>query len=226
MGLLDDIEITRKTMVVIFIIDTSGSMEGWKMGAVNSGMMELISEIKEKSEEYSDALIKIAVLLYSDDARWITDSPTGDFQWKNLDASGSSNLGSAFKALNEKLSVKGFLPAVSEAFVPQLFLISGSKPSGDWEDALEMLKKSLRFKFSIKFAVAVGENADKEALVRFAGSPELVFNTFDPSRLNKMIKFIDADDDRGSYLTSEEEEDRSSGEVKHTTPETDDDDVW
>ncbi len=58
----EQIEVPRRTMVVFFIVDTSGSMQGAKIGAVNSAIEEVLPEIAKISDENADAEIKIAVL--------------------------------------------------------------------------------------------------------------------------------------------------------------------
>lgn len=40
-------EIAKKSMVLFFVIDCSGSMSGSKIGTVNSVMEELIPEIRD-----------------------------------------------------------------------------------------------------------------------------------------------------------------------------------
>lgn len=103
---LNTAPIPRRTMVLFFIIDTSGSMYGEKIGAVNTAIREVIPEIKEISAENADALIKIAVLTFSSGAKWLYDSPidSEQFVWTNLDADGVTDMGLAFRMLNEKLS--------------------------------------------------------------------------------------------------------------------------
>ena len=56
-------EIAKKSMVLFFLIDCSGSMGGSKIGTVNSVMEELIPEIKGIGGAAAD--IKLAVLKFS-----------------------------------------------------------------------------------------------------------------------------------------------------------------
>ena len=56
-------EIAKKSMVLFFLIDCSGSMGGSKIGTVNSVMEELIPEIRGIGG--ADADIKLAVLKFS-----------------------------------------------------------------------------------------------------------------------------------------------------------------
>jgi uncharacterized protein YegL len=51
MALTDKIEIPRRTMVLFFVIDTSGSMDGSKIGVVNTSIEEVIPAIKGEMDE-------------------------------------------------------------------------------------------------------------------------------------------------------------------------------
>ena len=55
--------VSRKSLVIFFLIDTSGSMKGTKMGELNTAMEELMPEIRSIGEADTD--IKIAVLTFS-----------------------------------------------------------------------------------------------------------------------------------------------------------------
>jgi uncharacterized protein YegL len=193
MALLDEVEIPRKTMVLFFIVDTSGSMEGKKIGAVNIAIKEVLPEIAKISDENADALIKIAALEFSSGATWITASgpvEADKFRWNNLDAAGVTDLGAACKALNEKLSTKAFMQAASGSFAPALFLLSDGAPTDDWKRELEKLKQNNWFKASVKVALAIGDDADKNVLKEFTNSMEAVLECHDSKTLVKMIKFL------------------------------------
>ena len=53
------VEVSRRTMTLFFIVDASGSMDGAKMGTLNSAIEEVIPEIRKISAENADAAIKI-----------------------------------------------------------------------------------------------------------------------------------------------------------------------
>ena len=82
------VEVARRTMTLFFLVDTSGSMDGSKIGTLNSAVEEVIPEIRKISGENADAAIKIAVLKFSSGARWITPVPmdAGNFEWKSSSA--------------------------------------------------------------------------------------------------------------------------------------------
>ena len=91
-SVLDTVEsVPRRTMTMFFLIDTSGSMEGSKIGAVNSAMEDVMPIIGEISENNPDAEIKIAVLDFSSEVKWLYDEPktANNFQWRDVDADGN-----------------------------------------------------------------------------------------------------------------------------------------
>ena len=102
-------EIAKKSMVLFFLIDCSGSMGGSKIGTVNSVMEELIPEIRGIGG--ADADIKLAVLKFSGGCEWMYDEPISidEFEWKPLDAENVTDLGSALTELAAKLSRNEFM---------------------------------------------------------------------------------------------------------------------
>jgi len=193
MDLLDNVAIPRKTMVLFFMVDTSGSMMGSKIGEVNSAIEEVIPELRDLSETNADANVKIAVLEFSSGARWLT--PNGpieveNFVWNDMDAGGVTDLGDACLKLNEKLSAKAFMREATGSFAPAIFLLSDGGPTDDYKQGIEVLKSNNWFKKAIKVAVAIGKDADKRVLEEFTGSAEAVLEVHSPAMLRKMIRFV------------------------------------
>jgi uncharacterized protein YegL len=193
MALTDRIEIPRRTMALFFVIDTSGSMDGSKIGAVNTSIEEVIPAIKEVSNDNADAQIKIAALEFSSGARWITGNgpvECDQFRWNYLDAAGVTDFGAACRALNEKLSTKAFMQEATGSFAPAIFLLSDGEPTDEWQSALQTLRQNNWFKAAVKVAVAIGDDANKDMLKEFTGSMEAVLEAHNTAMLKKMIKFV------------------------------------
>ena len=148
----DVVEVARRTMVLFFVVDTSGSMEGSKIGTLNQAIEDVIPEIKDISENNADAQIKIAVLEFSDGAKWITPKPVPaeDFHWDYLNASGLTDFGDACSCLNEKLSRNAFMSEITGSFAPAIFLLSDGEPTDDFIDRLDDLWKNNWFRKAIK----------------------------------------------------------------------------
>ena len=69
MGLLDNESIPRRKMILFFVIDTSGSMLGSKIGSVNDAIENVLPMIGEISDENPDAEINVAALEFSTGTR-------------------------------------------------------------------------------------------------------------------------------------------------------------
>jgi len=193
MALTDKIEIPRRTMVLFFVIDTSGSMDGSKIGAVNTAIEEVIPAIREVSDENADAQIKIAALEFSSGVRWITSNgpvEADQFRWNYLNAEGVTDFGAACKALNDKLSTKAFMQEATGSFAPAIFLLSDGEPTDTWARELAALKQNNWFKAAVKVAIAIGDDANKDVLKEFTGTMEAVLESHNAATLKKMIKFV------------------------------------
>lgn len=193
MGLYDEVvEVPRRTMVLFFVVDTSGSMSGAKIGTVNSAIEEIVPELKDISESNADAQIKVATLSFSTGAKWIDSAPVAaeNFRWNYLDANGVTDLGEACRQLNEKLSRNAFMSDATGSFAPAIFLMSDGEPTDNYKHGLDILKQNNWFKKAIKVAIAIGEDANKQVLADFTGNSEAVITVHSPEALKKWIQFV------------------------------------
>lgn len=193
MGLYDEVvEVPRRTMVLFFVIDKSGSMFGSKIGTVNNAIVEIIPELKDISESNADAQIKIAVLTFSTGACWVNSAPVSaeNFVWNYVDADGVTDFGEACMQLNEKLSRNEFMSDVTGSFAPAIFLMSDGGPTDEYQHGLEKLKQNNWFKKAIKVAIAIGSDANNAVLAEFTGTDEAVIPANGPEELKKWIQFV------------------------------------
>jgi uncharacterized protein YegL len=202
-SIIEQGSVPRKTAVAFFIIGTSGSMAGTRIGAVNSWMEQILAELCEMNADSADAEIEVALLEFSSGARWLT--PNGpvkveNYYWSDLDVGGKHNMGEAFRMLEEKLHRKnGFMQRATRAYAPILFLISDGEPSDDYRKHLARLKDNGWFKVATKGALAIGDEANDHVLMEFTGSEEAVVRVPDGKNIGekwtKMVKFISVDYD-------------------------------
>lgn len=196
MGLLDKVEIPRKMCAVIFLLDTSGSMGGKPIGAVNAAIENVLPELITMNETNSDNEIQMAVLTFDSDAKWvfgedglISPEELKD-SWQDLNADGLTFMGAAFNALNEKLSVShGFMKHASGSVAPVLFLLSDGEPNDDYKAGLQKLKANNWYQVAVRVAIGYGESND-DVLREFTGNSETVLHTNDPNELKKLIRFV------------------------------------
>ena len=72
MGKFDEVDATpRRTMVLFFIVDTSGSMKGQKIASLNTAIAEVMPYIDDISAKNPDAQIKVAALEFSSGSEWM-----------------------------------------------------------------------------------------------------------------------------------------------------------
>lgn len=193
MGLLDNESIPRRQMTLFFMIDTSGSMEGKKIGSVNDAIENVLPIIGEISDENPDAEIRVAALEFSTDTRWLYDEPKEgrDFIWQPVQAEGLTSLGEACLKLNKKLSRNGgFMSSLSGYYAPAIILLSDGGPTDDFDNGLKTIQGNSWFKSAIKIAIAIGDDADTEVLKQFTGSSEAVIKVHSIDALKKMIRII------------------------------------
>ena len=183
--------VSMRVMTLFFLVDTSGSMDGKKIGQVNEAIRNVIPEIQKISDGNADAEIKISVLRFSTVAEWVSPpEPVANFHWRDLDADGTTALGDACEKLNEKLSKSGFMSAAAGSFAPAIFLMSDGDPTDEYASKLAKLKANPWFKAGVKAAIAIGNDANEDVLAEFTGSREAVVKVHTPEALGRLISFI------------------------------------
>lgn len=189
--------IARQELNIVFVIDSSGSMAGERIGAVNNSIRDIMSIMPEIQEDTSDALIKISALTFSDDASWVYDEPKTieEFKWKDIKVDGCTNLSDAYSSLSKFFRKKmngGQMPDIGGVAPIVILMTDGMPTSYDWEEKLADLKKKGWFKAALKYALSIGVDTDEamDVLTKFTGNPETVLKVYTAEALRKVIKVI------------------------------------
>ena len=219
MSILEEITHSpRKVMTLFYIIDTSESMSGSRIGNVNGAMEECRDLLKEIAKANDDAEIKIAVMQFSSGCYWITGANGAisleDWNWEDLQAGGITDFGAALIELDKKLSRKAFLNSQTGAYAPVILLFSDGGPTDNWEKGLAQIKENNWFKHAIKIAIDIESGADRSVLEAFTGNSEAILDAKDQNTLKKMIHKVSV---RASEFQSHSKQ--SADEL--TTPEED-----
>ena len=193
MGAFDQVdEVPRRVMVLFFIVDTSGSMNGEKIGSLNVAVREVIPTISDLSSENPDAQIKVAAMEFASGIEWMYPQPieAESFQWRDLEAGGLTSFGEACTELCSKLSTKAYMTQATGSFAPAIILMSDGEPTDDYKRGLEKLKGNNWFKAAIKVAIAIGNDANQDMLAEFTGNSEAVLTVHNKEQLKKIIHFV------------------------------------
>lgn len=186
-------ETPKKLLPIIYIIDSSGSMDAdGNMTKVNEAIQDTMDILKEKAVENADAEILIGALKFATGAEWVFDGlkSTDDFYWNDIQAGGMTYLGDALEKLNAKMSRSEFFANKIGYKCPVLIFMSDGYPNdpGDsWKKSLERIRQNKWFANSIKIAIAVGGDADKSVLTEVVGSPEGVIEIKETTKLKDLI---------------------------------------
>lgn len=211
MGILDEtIEVPRKTMCLFFLVDSSGSMSGDKIGSLNQGIREVLPDLRDISDSNADALIKIAILQFSSGTQWITSAPQklDNIMWTDIEAGGVTDMGEAFIELDSKLNRNAFLTDAVGNYAPVIILMSDGEPTDDWDSGLKKLKNNKWFNAAIKIAFSIGSDANDDILSAFTGNKETVIPINNKDIMKKMIRFVSVTSSRiGSKKAGSSEDD-------------------
>lgn len=192
----------KKELHVFYVLDTSGSMDGAPIGALNDAMRSTVDELRKKDGEKAD--LRIAVLEYNSTNCWVTKGNNGvenlqDFFWTDLEASGLTYLGSALKELNASLSRNEKMKAETGNKVPVVIFMSDGYPNDDWQEGLQILAENKWYRAAIKIAFALGDAADTDVLAKVVGvtkqgqlvpNYEAVIKTNDLQVFSNMIQVV------------------------------------
>ena len=178
-------------LTVFYLVDTSGSMAGVRIGAANDALRTCVATLKEVQDENPEQGIKMAVLSFSTEVKWHA-APTlvDDYTHESLVAGGLTKFGAACEELESKLHRTSFMAASRSQYAPVFILISDGEPTDDWKKGLEKLKKNGWFRGGIRIAIDIDGESDKSVLEAFTGNVETVIKTESAEELKSMINFV------------------------------------
>ncbi len=184
----------RKELHVFYVLDTSGSMDGAKISALNHAMEECTEALKTLAKNNGDAKLKIAVMEFNSGCKWITSNGPEDleedFEYEYLEAGGLTDIGAALKELNSKLNRHAFLNSMTGALMPVIIFMTDGYATDDYAKALEEIRKNRWFAKGTKIGFALGDDPDVKMLSSIVGNSEAVIKTTDLELFKKLMRFV------------------------------------
>ena len=224
--------VSRSKLHFFWLADASGSMAAQgKIEALNNAIQECIPATREATENNAFADMMVRAISFSSGARWHVAEATDvdEFIWKDVEPGGVTDLGAAITLLASELTPEKM---GRRALPPVIVLLSDGAPTDEWEQALEDFNKSGwgRPGRTVRIAVAIGQDANKEVLAKFTGNEETVFEANNAQRLADLIKWASVT--LSKYASSGASQiDRSPGDAPALPPlppipeDADDDDL-
>jgi uncharacterized protein YegL len=181
---------SARPLPVILLADVSGSMTAnGKIEALNDAVSEMIATFAE--EDDTKAEIHVSVVTFGSGGAKLHKplQPASDATWENMTAAGRTPMGEAFTTTREIIENRDVIP--SRAYRPTVVLVSDGIPTDDWEAPLNTLLQSERASKASRFAMGIGEDADKKTLEAFlAGEDSRVFEAHEAREIKKFFRWV------------------------------------
>lgn len=181
---------SARPLPVIVLADVSGSMTAnGKIDTMNDAIAEMIEAFAE--EDDSRAEIHISVITFGGAEAKIHKPlrPASEVAWEPMTAAGRTPMGKAFSVAQALIEDYKVVP--SRAYRPTMVLVSDGVPTDDWQTPLSSLLASERARKASRFAMSIGEDADKDTLKSFLGDNEgRVFEAYEAREIKKFFRWV------------------------------------
>ena len=163
--------VQRYVMPLFLIVDTSGSMRG-HIAQVRNAIENIKLQLSKHNRECSASVIKVSVLCFDDAVRWECFMEEPDLVGLDCKLGIGTEMGAALKKLNDKLCGEVMIKQNgSVGYKRAVFLLlSDGCPTDDIERPIRALRSNKWFVKGSRIGIAIGEDADTGALVRFTGA--------------------------------------------------------
>jgi len=189
MSMLDAYEpVASRTLPVVLLLDTSGSMrEDDKIEVLNDSVTEMIEELTEVDAGHG--FITLSIITFGGAAASLVTNnvPMAHIEYASLKANGRTPMGDALRIARELIEDREAFP--SRSFLPTLALVSDGIPTDpSWEPELERLLEGERGRKATRFALAIGVDADRDLLARFANGQ--VHEASEAAEIRNFLRFV------------------------------------
>lgn len=179
-----------RPLPIIVLADTSGSMvENGKIDALNVALGQMIKSFAQESRLRAEIQVGLITFGGREAQQYLPLVAAQRIEgMQALQAAGATPMGSAFALARTLLEDKVLVP--SRAYRPVVVLVSDGEPNDDWEAPLEALKTCERGSKASRFALAIGADADRDMLARFANDREAP--VFEAHEVRDIVRFFRA----------------------------------
>lgn len=205
-----------RRLPVYLVLDTSGSMMGEPIAAVETGVQTLVSALRQ--DPYALETAYLSVITFDNSAKQIVPlTELTAFQMPSISANGLTSLGDALKLLANKIDmeVAKTTAEVKGDWKPLVFIMTDGGPTDDWQRGLGEFRKR---KTGMVVACAAGQAADTNVLKQITECV-VQLDTADSSTIKAFFKWVSASVSTGSQKVDSGNEVVGIGELPPPPPE-------
>jgi uncharacterized protein YegL len=205
-----------RRLPVYLALDTSGSMTGEPIAAVETGVQTLVSALRQ--DPYALETAYLSVITFDSTAKQIVPlTELTAFQMPPIQASGTTALGDALTLLANKIDaeVAKTTTEVKGDWKPLVFIMTDGCPTDNWQKGLTEFRKR---KIGIVVACAAGQGADTNVLKQITECV-VQLDTADSSTIKAFFKWVSASVSTGSQKVDSGTEVVGMGELPPPPPE-------
>jgi uncharacterized protein YegL len=178
---------SARPMPLVILADRSGSMSGNKIMALNQGLQDAIQDLKADPQTSSNVLLALFSFggNVSEDVLF---EPVSSSAIPMLSAGGDTPVGQCLRVVTARLADKSLVP--ERAIRPVIALLSDGQPTDDYLPALNEFIHHRRAGQAIRICFAIGNDADREMLARFASAEYPVLEANEANKMKSFFQFV------------------------------------
>ena len=165
-------------------------MSGAKIDSLYDSTIDMIETFA--AAQAKEQIIDVAIITFGNSVDLHTRyTPVKDLQTKGISkfkASGMTPMGTALRMAKDMIDDKNETP--SRIYRPAVVLVSDGAPNDDWKGPMDKFINDGRSAKCQRFAVAIGNDADRSVLERFTQDPNAVLCAEDAKDISEQFKTI------------------------------------
>ncbi len=198
---LNNFTITKERALPVFILaDTSGSMAGEKIQAVNRAIIDMITTLRNVDD--IRGIFKISIITFGGNEVNVHQYPTDvrEIKFEELTASGKTPMGEAIRVVTDLIENKEIVK--SKDYAPTIVLLSDGYPTDfdgpenptienylEWEP-IKNMHESPRCQKSLRVAMSVDAGTDLNMLRAFLQNETEPMLANDAEDIVKLFKWV------------------------------------